>query len=201
MYRKLISTVAIVLLFAGASIAQELKSEVSVEGTGFFTKNSDNHGIHQEATKTGGVLAGYRYHFSRWLAAEADYGYARNTQKYTVAGTLFPVQANVHEITGALVVTAPTLREKYHLFALGGGGGLVFDPTRNFGASVPGTSRDTKGAFLYGGGLDYDLTRRLALRAEYRGLVYKVPDFGLSALHTDTFTHVAQPSAGLVFKF
>jgi hypothetical protein len=41
----------------------------------------------------------------------------------------------------------------------------------------------------------------MAIRAEYRGLVYKVPDFGLIPLRVDKFTHAAVPSAGLVFTF
>jgi hypothetical protein len=39
------------------------------------------------------------------------------------------------------------------------------------------------------------------LRAEYRGFVYKNPDFGLASLKTDSWTHTAQPSAGIVFRF
>jgi hypothetical protein len=43
--------------------------------------------------------------------------------------------------------------------------------------------------------------KHVALRAEYRGLVYSAPDFGLTALNTNTVTHTAQPSAGIVFRF
>ena len=47
----------------------------------------------------------------------------------------------------------------------------------------------------------YALTRHLSLRAEYRGLVYKAPDFNLAGLNTDSWTQIAQPSAGIVFRF
>jgi hypothetical protein len=47
----------------------------------------------------------------------------------------------------------------------------------------------------------FPLLKHVALRAEYRGLVYSAPDFGLSALNTNTVTHTAQPSAGLVIRF
>ena len=59
----------------------------------------------------------------------------------------------------------------------------------------------TKAAFVYGGGADIDLTRRFALRFQYRGLVYKRPDFGLASLKSDATTHTAQPSAGFVIRF
>src|SRR4029077_940552 len=49
--------------------------------------------------------------------------------------------------------------------------------------------------------LDYAFTRHLSLRAEYRGFLYKNPDFGLRALNTDSWTHTAQPSAGFVYHF
>src|SRR5258706_298253 len=68
------------------------------------------------------------------------------------------------------------------------------------GNGISRAATDT-GAFLYGAGADYGLTRHFSLRAEYRGFVYKNPDFGLAALNTDSWTHTAQPSAGIVFRF
>jgi opacity protein-like surface antigen len=86
-------------------------------------------------------------------------------------------------------------------YLLAGAGALVFDPTGNPGGFVPRESSQAKAAFVYGGGVDYDLTRHFALRAEYRGFVYDRPDFGLAALHSGSTTHTAQPSAGIVFHF
>ncbi len=199
MRRKLAVLFGTMILLASASGAQEMRSEVSVQGTGFFTKNSDGRGIQQRATETGGVLVGYRYNINRWLAAEASYGYDRNTQIYS-GSVPARVQANVHQITGAAVVKLPSFA-KLQPFVLAGGGGLVFDPTNNPGGTFTGATRETKGAFLYGGGADYRLTRHLALRAEYRGFVYKAPSFNLTSLDTDKVTDVAQPSAGIVFRF
>jgi len=54
---------------------------------------------------------------------------------------------------------------------------------------------------LYDVSADYAFTRHLSLRAEYRGFLYKNPDFGLRALNTDSWTHTAQPSAGFVYHF
>ena len=199
MGRKWITVIGLFLSLTLAAAAQEYRSEVSAQGTGFFTKDSDGLGINQQATKTGGVLAGYRYNINHWLAAEANYGYARNTQIYS-GSVPARVQANVHQITGAAVVKLPSFA-KLHPFVLAGGGGLVFDPTGNPGGTFAGATRETKGAFLYGGGADYRLTRHLALRAEYRGFVYKAPSFNVASLDTDNVTHVAQPSAGIVFRF
>ena len=99
------------------------------------------------------------------------------------------------------MVKLPLHLRGINTYALAGGGGLIFDPTGNFGDSVPGGSTQGRGAFLYGAGADHAFTRHLSLRAEYRGFVYKNPDFGLHALNTGSWAHTAQPSAGIVFHF
>jgi opacity protein-like surface antigen len=191
--------VALALLLSASAVAQEIRSEISVQGTGLFTKASDGNGIHNRGTETGGLLVGYRYNISRRFSAEANYGYDRNTQLYS---GLLParVQADVHQITGSAVVKLPAF-QKVLPFVLGGGGALVFDPTGNPGGTFFGATQETQGTFLYGGGADYVFNKRLLLRVEYRGLVYKVPSFNLASLNTDTWTHVAQPSTGFVFRF
>jgi opacity protein-like surface antigen len=199
-----LSVLSALLLFSSAAFAQEEPAwkhgEISVQGTGSFTKDSNGNGISQHATDTGGVLIGYRYHFNNWIAAEANYGYARNTQQNFTSGGPFNVQANVHQATAAFVVTLPAV-SRLNPYVLAGGGALVFDPTNNAGQSVAGALRQAKGAFVYGGGVDYTLIRHVALRAEYRGFVYNRPDFQLAALNSNVTTHTAQPSAGLVFRF
>jgi opacity protein-like surface antigen len=181
-------------------VAQDGRSEISVQATGLFTKDSDNNGIQNQATQSGGFLVGYRHGLNRWLAAEANYGYSRNTQIYTTGLASARVQSNVHEITGAAVVKLPQFA-RVQPFVLSGGGILVFDPTNNAGTSLVGASRQPRGTFLYGAGVDYSLMTHLALRGEYRGFVYQVPDFDVSRLNPDSWTHVAQPSAGIVFRF
>jgi hypothetical protein len=71
----------IIFLTLGAT-AQENRSEISVQGTGFFTQDTNGQGISRTTTETGGFLVGYRYHFNRWLSGEANYGYDRDMQKY-----------------------------------------------------------------------------------------------------------------------
>ena len=64
-----------------------------------------------------------------------------------------------------------------------------------------GAERQTRGAFVYGGGANFDITDNFGVRAEYRGLVYKVPDFGVNSFNLDKFSHLAQPSVGFYFRF
>src|SRR5258708_7887883 len=184
MIRKVVvATILGVLMCASGAIAQEGRwQEISVQGTGFFTKDSSGNRINQHATDTGGFLLSYRYHFNRWLAADASYGYARNAQQNFSSSGPISVQASVHQATGALVLTAPRRVFKLHPYALAGAGALVFDPTGNLGGFVSGAQSQTKAAFVYGGGAER-------------------PDFGLDALHSGATAHSAHPSPGIVFPF
>ena len=197
-----IVTAVLALALAGSAVAQESRSEISVQGTGLFAKDTTGQGTTQRGTDAGGLLVGYRYHFTRWLAAEGVYGYGRNTQQFFTTDGLSRIQANVHQATGGLVFTLPApARLRLHPYVLAEGGALVFDPTGNAFGSAPGAQSQTVGVFVYGGGVDYPLSRHISLRAEYRGLVYNAPNFGISSLDTSTNTHAAQPSAGIVFRF
>jgi len=190
------------LLFAATSRAQELpRNEVSVQGTGSFTKDSDNNGIIQHSTDSGGLLVSYRNLFSRWFGADLSYGYTRDTQlNFTPVGAS-RVQSDVHQTTAALVVHTPGRALGLRPFALAGAGALTFSPINNFGGIAILADTQAKAAFVYGGGADYDINDHFALRLEYRGLVYGRPDFGLTPLNSDTVTHTAQPSAGFVIRF
>ena len=198
-----ILVVGLMSLFPLGAAAQEVRSEVSIQGTGLFNKESNGQGIRQAATDTGGVLGSYRYHINRWLSAEAVYGWNRNTQEYSSALGSGRVEADVHQATGGFVVNVPVPR-KFIVkpYVLAEGGALVFHPTLGSG-TVPGVEQQARGTFVYGGGFDYPVPglRHVAMRMEYRGLVYEAPDFGLAQLHSDKWTHTAQPSAGLVYRF
>jgi opacity protein-like surface antigen len=191
--------VGVLALVSVTAVAQENGSEISIQGTGFFTKDTAGNGVFERANDTGGFLLGYRYNFNRWIAAEANYGYDRNTQMYFGA-TAARVESNIHQITGSAVVKLPSFA-RLQPYALAGGGALIFDPTGNAGRNFAGATTETRGAFVYGAGADYSFTRHISLRAEYRGYVYKAQDFNLAGLNTDSWTHIAQPSAGIVFRF
>jgi opacity protein-like surface antigen len=201
MRQTAIMLVGFVMLFAFGAAAQESRSEISVQGTGFFTQDTSGQGVSRTTTDTGGFLVGYRYHINRWLAAEANYGFNRDTQRYFSTGGLSRVQSDVHTATAAAVINLPFRIARLNPYVLGGGGSLVFHPTGNAGGFVTGADTQAKGAFLYGAGVNYTLSKHWSVRAEYRGYVYKDPDFGVRALNTDSWTHTAQPSAGIVFRF
>jgi len=198
MYR--VNSFATILL--GAALAalpafsQEAgRSEATVQAFGSFVKSTTDNGVQQGATNSGGVLASYRFFFSNSHGVEVNYGYSLNTQTYGLATGPLGVRSNQHEVTAAYVYRHPL--RPFTPFVEAGVGGLVFDPTDATGAST-----QARAAFVYGGGADFNVTTRLFVRAEYRGLVYSSPTFDLTpALGTDRVTHRAEPSIGFGYRF
>jgi opacity protein-like surface antigen len=220
MSRKFVlGSLGIILLAISAGFAQDQRSEVSVQGMATVTNSTNSLISPYSATKSGGFLAGYRYHLLPWFAIEGDYGYTRNTQNFFDPLTFGAgVQTNIHELTGEAVLSASN-HHRIRPYVLAGMGGLFFRPTNSpsnlllgIGNSLGVSSSQSRMAFVYGGGLDFNITRSLALRGEYRGLVFRAPGFdipglsgvglgSLSNLINPGFTHMAQPSVGLVFRF
>jgi len=195
MKRTLLFFSVLALAAASCWAQEEARHEVTVQGSGLFGKTTTGSGVQNESTNSGGLMAGYRFNINKRLAAEGDYDFSSNSQKYVTSSGSFRTQTYIHGVTGAAIVKLPAFGN-VKPFALAGGGALVFDPRNN--ASI---ERQTRGTFVYGAGADVPVMRHVAVRAQYRGLVYKTPDFGLTQLKTDKFTHAAVPSAGLVFTF
>ena len=185
----------LLVLSLSCSADEQARHEITLQGSGFIGKTTTGSGIQNEQTNSGGFLAGYRFNISNWIAAEADYDFFSNSQTYASSAGDFRRRTYIHGITGVAVVKLPTFY-KVKTFVLAGGGGLVFHPLNS-----PGTEAQARGTFVYGSGADVPVMKNVAVRAEYRGFVYKVPDFNLSQLKVDKYTHGAVPSAGLVFTF
>jgi len=198
--KKLTELAIILVLFGISSWAQEFRHEVTVQGSGFFNKETTDGGITNQPTNSGGVMVGYRFNLKNWLAVEGDYDYFRNSQKFLTSSDTTFIPMNVHAATGTAILKLPSFKvpavKIVSPFVLAGGGTMLFDPR---GGS--GSKEQTRGAFVYGGGFDVPMAKHIALRAQYRGFVYKTPDFEMSSLKVDKYTHSAVPSAGLVFTF
>lgn len=145
MWRKAITLFGVLLLTTLATPAQEVRSEISLQGTGFFTKDSNGQGISQRSTEAGGFLAGYRFRLTPWLSAETNYGFSRNAQEYAPASGSSRVQADIHQATAGFVVNLPhKVGLKFTPYLLAEGGALIFNPTGNGGAVVPGADTQAK---------------------------------------------------------
>ncbi len=171
------------------------RQDVAVQGFGSFLKSTTHNGVEQTSENSGGVLASYRFFFSKNHGVEASYGYTQNTQKYQFAPGLLSMDSHSHQLSGAYVFRMPL--KNITPYALAGVGALIFDP-KNF----TGASTQTRAAFLYGGGADIRVTNNIFVRAEYRGFLYNSPTYDLPSLAgTGRTTHLAQPSVGFGFTF
>jgi outer membrane immunogenic protein len=171
------------------------KNEVSVQAFGSFVKSTTDNGIRNSATNSGGVLGSYRYFFGVHNGVEVNYGYALNTQNFLSSSGAVGVQNYSHEVSAAYVFRLPLKR--FTPFVTAGAGALVFDPK-----DYQGADSQTRAAFVYGGGADFNISRHVFMRAEYRGFVYNSPTYNLTSLDgTDRITHRAEPSIGFGYRF
>lgn len=180
------------------------RSEISAQVSGVFTRNTNNTPTTHLATDSAGLLVGYRLHLNAWEALELEYGYTRNGQRYftpAIAGgapaAFNAITADMHQLIANEVITTPRLFGVLEPFLLAGGGALFFRP-RSSGLLV--TSSQTRGTFNYGAGVNFHLYH-LGMRVEYQGLLFKIPDFHNPLLNPNKWTHVAQPSVGLLLTF
>jgi opacity protein-like surface antigen len=173
------------------------KHEVTIQGSGFITKETTNNGITNDPTNSGGFLVGYRYNLNRWFSFEGDFDYFRNSQKYGGSASLSMIKTNVYSGTGSLVVKLSS-SNYVKPYALVGGGVMVFDPR-----DTSTVSTQARSVLAYGGGIDMPLSSRfshVAFRGEYRGFVYKVSDFGMKDAGTRLLSPAAPVSWGRSLK-
>ncbi len=165
-------------------------------------------------TPSAGFLATFQQQIRPLLGYDVNFGYTKLTENYQADTGVFAaspsvtsgvftrgsVPANVFEISGAYTVKRPQYGSRFQPFAEAGGGVLIFAPTT---APFEGHT-SYRAAFLFGGGVDYRLSANLGLRAEYRGLLYKNPDFGAVITPIPTtkyFTVTSEPTISLQYRF
>ncbi|HEY0760411.1 MAG TPA: outer membrane beta-barrel protein [Acidisarcina sp.] len=183
----------------GAARPHTLKADVSINLNGYLPTSSINSGIHEKGSSTAGVTGAFRYSLARYAAFEFNYGHARTTENFTSTAMTTYVHTGVHEVTGAYVLNLP-LRRGLQGFVLAGGGALEFNPLTR-GTITTGAQSQSKPTLLFGAGVNYALSRRVALRLQYRSLLYAIPSFKVEALRTSGFQAAAEPSLGIVYRF
>jgi opacity protein-like surface antigen len=179
--------------------AQTLKNlEAGINFFGQFSQSSNGNGVQDSPTDSLGVVASVRQSFHPWLGYEINYGYTRFSEHYST--TPFGVQNNVHEATAAYLLQAPTIPILgLQPFGAVGVGGLLFLPTTVGGQK---NNQQWRVPLLYEVGVNYPIfTSHLGLRLQYRGLVYKTPDFNSAQLTTNTRRQTSEPSVGAYFRF
>ena len=194
------STLLLATSLAGPMLAQDEtnRMEVGVSAIGALPSGSSGNGVQQGGSYSGGVLASYRYFFSSHQGAEVDYGYTRDTLQYGTFSGAAALLSDMHEFSASYVYRLPLGR--VIPFASAGLGGVVFDPATGGSFAPVAPAAQARAAFVYSVGADIAITSHLSFRAQYRGLVYKAPDFG-TGVGSDSATYMSEPAGGLVWRF
>jgi opacity protein-like surface antigen len=159
--------------------------------------------VQVSANRAFGALLSYRYMLTPSSAIEANYGITyQNTIHYLIGNTNnFNVLTRTQEFSGAYVRTF--YYRKYNPFVEGGAAALVFLPILNSGTTTLGTKQQLEMGFLYGAGVAYEISPSFDIRAEFRGLVTRVPTFNdkVDNLTTDKWYNIYNPVIGVAYHF
>src|SRR5262249_28860205 len=97
---KKILMVSILAVPCPCAAQESSKMDVSINVNGLFPSHSENNGLGQSASASGGGLASFRYSPSRFATFEFNCGDASDTQYFTNAGVDSSVHTGVHKVTG-----------------------------------------------------------------------------------------------------
>jgi outer membrane immunogenic protein len=184
---------------AVASHAQESRQDVSVSVTGIFQPFIVGNDVQQSSTDGLGGLVSYRYMLTPRSGLEANYQYAQNTQKYYTSFNNVRVHDRMQEFSVAYVLNANF--KNWNPFIEGGPAAFMFTPLDDAGTNQLDVKGQTILGAMYGGGVAYELSPSFDIRAEYRGLLMKTPDFGLAPQKTGRFYNVYNPVIGIAYHF
>lgn len=222
----MLKSAALILAFlfalAGFSPAQDGHFDASFNGAPIFTKGSTVGAVSQSATIGANIFGTFRVKFKPKHSFVFNYGHAKDSQIYETVGDNFHILTSISEYSGAYVFSPFSKKGKFEPFVLAGGGLLRFYPRSTWVFFPPvnlqpnniqinlNAATQSELAFVYGFGVDYRLPvlSRFALRLQYRGFLYREPDFRIDSstgsaisFFTGTYGHMAEPSVGLVFRF
>jgi hypothetical protein len=190
---------ALFALAAHAVQAQSIlrNSEASVSAFAQFSSDTSGNGITDNPTRSAGGQIAFRHSYHWWLGYEGSYAFTRYAERYS--GQPYSYQHNMHEAAGSYLVSAPVGFLGFKPFALAGFSGVILSPSLNGGQNVSWQGRP---ALNFGAGFDHPLlTDHIGIRVQYRGLLYKTPDFGEAALTTNSFRITSEPMAGAYVRF
>jgi outer membrane immunogenic protein len=190
---------------AVGAMAQESRQDVSLSATAIVGIDVSGSGLTNVTSTTSlGGLASYRYMLTPRSALEVNYQYSQMAFHYpSFAATdgYIRVHSRYQEISGAYVYSRNYGR--YNPFVEAGIGGFIFSPIQDGGTSIYDVSRNTNIGAFYGAGLAYQISPSFDIRAEYRGLLIKVPSFNApnNSTRTGVYTNWSNPVIGIAYHF
>ena len=199
---KKIATIALLLAgIATTARAQESRQDISLSGTSLiepFIASSTN--VQVSSQRAFGVLASYRFMLTPTSALEANYGITyQNSIHYYANPNNYNVSNRVQELSAAYVRSF--VYRNLNPFVEAGPGAFIFLPVRNLGTTTMDTKQQTAVGGVYGAGVAYEISPSFDIRAEFRGMVTKVPTFGDTQLTTNKWYNIYNPTIGVAYHF
>ncbi len=190
-----------------AGRAQESRQDISLSGTAliepFIASSTD---VQVDSTTAYGGLVSYRYMLTPTSALEGNYGITyQNTITYRAPS--YPngigVLTRNQEISGAFVRSF--VFKNFNPFVEAGPAGIIFLPIYTSGTKTLDAKQQTQVGGMYGVGFAYEVSPSFDIRVEYRGLVTKVPTFGVGEsdynFTTNRWYNLSEPMIGVAYHF
>ena len=191
---------------AKARTAKESDSQWDIGGSFYeaLTSGTSGNGTQQTPSNGMGGLAELRHIVKPLLGYELSFGFNTANQAYVPkAGACgFACQNPATAISGnaAQVSLDYLVSHKFgnlRPFAVAGVGVYIAVP----GATPLGNNTSIRGAYIFGGGVDYEVSRHLGIRAQVRDTMYKAPNTSSIYPATGVFTQSLEPMGGVYFRF
>jgi opacity protein-like surface antigen len=199
---KKIAIIAFLLaVCVAAGRAQESRQDVSLSGMGIiepFVASSTDVYVH--STTAYGALVSYRFMLTPSSAIEGNYGITyQNKINFSVNPQHPDILTRTQE--GSVAYVRSFNYRKFNPFVEAGGGALIFLPIMNIGTQTLDAQQQMSMGMLYGAGVAYEISPSFDIRAEYRGFITKVPDFGISRDNANKWYNIDMPTVGVAYHF
>ena len=188
-----------------AGRAQESRQDVSVSGSALvepFVGAATDVYVHSNTAY--GLLASYRFMLTPSSAIEGNYGITdHNLIGYTNPHGHYTVNTRNMEFSAAYVRSFNF--RKYNPFVEAGPGVFIFDPIRNMTTTTLDAKQQLEVGAIFGAGIAYEISPSFDIRAEYRGIITKVPTFGETGapanFTTNKWYQIYNPVLGVAYHF
>jgi opacity protein-like surface antigen len=200
---KKIALIAFLLIVCvAAGRAQESRQDISLSGTGlvepFIASSTD---VQVSANRAFGAMVSYRFMLTPSSAIEANYGITyQNKIHYVISNTNHYVVLTRTQEMSAAYVRSFNFR-KYNPFVEAGPAAFIFLPIRNSGTTSLDVKQQTDIGAIYGAGIAREISPSFDVRAEFRGMITKVPTFGDTSFGTNKWYNVYNPVIGVAYHF
>jgi hypothetical protein len=191
---------------AKARTAKESDAQLDV-GASFYealTSGTSGNGTQQTPSNGMGGMLEIRQIVKPLVGYELAFGFNTADQAYVpkAGACAFVCQNPAAAISGnaAEVALNYVVSKKFgnlRPFAVAGAGVYIAIP----GPTPFGNNTSIRGAYDFGGGVDFDFSRHLGVRAQVRDFLYKAPNVSSIYPATGVFTQSLEPMGGVYYRF